>query len=353
VRFSCRSALVDVVAGRRPKRLAVELDVEGANTRLVWIAAELADGGRIAGARRWSSARWYSEAGFHPRYMLPRLEEAELVRWDGDDLVVLEYVAAHENRLRYLRFVQIPAMMEARGFDPTHYGGTARPSAPPSASTLGVGYDRVNCAKVLKAPTTEQSNCAVELTSTLNPDPRSAPRRARVRSPLRSDPDPPLTSDSDSEPPEPLRSASGSGSPEKNLRRATRDGADTGPEGFEAWVSAMPIVRPPRSAAAAQRWREENLEFWVQHDLEGEADEILAEVELCKGSEKWTPARYIPSPINFLRAASWRRRAREPAPKVWGAPEVFGPAPTWRPPEHDAGDLNNYLNSLAAAKVLS
>jgi hypothetical protein len=351
-----RSSLSDVAAGLQPQRLALPLELEGANTRLLWLAYHHAQGGRIPDCKGWSVARWYTELGFHPRYPLARLEERGFIRWDGDDLLVLEYILGHERRIRGYCTKQIPAMMAARGFDPTRYGGTAPPSAPPPASDLAMGSQRVNCAKVLKTPTTSKSNYQVQLGRQLTPD----------RPP---DPDPPpLRSDSDSEPPEPPHEDRGrvterriegprAGVPRARLsaREVAAGGLEdtTRPEGFERWAEAMPLVRKPRSAAAARRWREENLEYWVRYDLEGEADLILEEVERLKHSDAWDPPRFIPSPMNFLRRASWRRRPKVQRPKVWPAPEVFEPATTWAPPEAARDHLASYLRDLAASKGVS
>jgi hypothetical protein len=334
--FSCRSALSDVEAGLQPDRLGIDLEVEGANTRLLWVAYRLADGGRIAACKGWSVARWYATVGFRPRHILPQLEAAGLIRWEGDDLVVLEYIRNHEERIRGLRFVQVPAMMAARGFDPTHYGGVA----PPLKSKLGVGSQRVNCAKVLKTPTTEQST------------------DQSTDSGSETDPDPPLRSDSFSGPPvlprgsqtrQPPGRSSGPARPPGSLasRLEHRDPVlvalpTDGPEGFERWVRAMPVPmeRQPRAARVWLVWRERMLEHWCRYDLEGETDEILAHVERLKLIEQ--PGRYVPSGINFLRAAEWRGWRPKAQPSV----EVFEPAPTWRPPESSREELNQYVKSL-------
>jgi len=108
----------------------------------------------------------------------------------------------------------------------------------------------------------------------------------------------------------------------------------------------MPIVRKPRSAATAKRWRDENLAYWARYDLEGETSEILAELERRKATKNWQTSRYVPSPINFLRAATWRRQPRP------GAVEVFEPT-SWQPPAATREGLRTYLATLAEGKALS
>jgi hypothetical protein len=362
VRFSCRSALHDVQHALQAKWLSIPADVRGHHAQLIAIAADLADGGRIAGARGWSVPQWYQRAGFHPRYQIPRLEAHGLARWEGDDLVVMHYVVNHERRLRWL-FHRGPELTAIRlGLPPPGRG-----IAPPSASSLALGSQRVNCAKTLTSPPTVPStvpcNGAVNgiRIPPLSPALPSGtdPRSGSLRNPTSGPPGPPGKGSRARARERPGRS-SGPARPPGSLasrlehRNAVQMAVRTdGPEGFERWVTAMPVIRGPRSEATARRWREENLEYWVKHDLEGEADEICAELEQRKGSEAWSIPRFIPSPINFLRAATWRQRPTVRAPKVWGPPEVFEPSTTWRPPEAAREDLNDYLKGLADGKVLS
>lgn len=108
----------------------------------------------------------------------------------------------------------------------------------------------------------------------------------------------------------------------------------------------VPKQRQPRDPRVWRVWRERALEHWVRHDLEGEADQVLAELERRKRSDAWTKTPwYIPSGINFLRAASWR--ARRPRPAKLRAPEVYVPAPTWRPPASQDGELEALVRRLA------
>jgi len=120
----------------------------------------------------------------------------------------------------------------------------------------------------------------------------------------------------------------------------------------------VPKARQPRDPRVWPVWRDRCLAFWAANDLEGEADEILAEVERRKLSTAWvrTP-HFIPSGINFLRSGSWRaaRAPTRPAapPARVHAPEVFVPAP-W-PAAQPGGreELERYMKSLAEGKTLS
>lgn len=111
----------------------------------------------------------------------------------------------------------------------------------------------------------------------------------------------------------------------------------------------VPRERQPRDPRVWPAWRERCLLLWVREDLEGEADEILAELERRKRSTAWTETPgYIPSGYNFLRAASWRDRRRAPPPAPAGTVEVYAPVP-W-----PAGaKFKDYLKELADRKVLS
>lgn len=357
-----RSALLDVEHELQPEWLALPLWLRGAHRALLVLASYLADGGRIACCKGWSSAQWLAKVGFRPRYVLASLGAKGLVRWDGDDLVVVHYVLNHELRIRGLIAVRVPEMNAARAAYRSQRGGGGWGGPPAPRAHLGVGKDRVNCAKVLKAPPSVQKLCTEPLHRALTPDP---PRRSTASADARPravDPDLTLRSDSFSVPPVPRKGSparqrpggsSGPARPPGSLasRLEHRDPVlmalpTDGPEGFERWVRAMPVLRRPRSAAVARRWRDENLAFWCRHDLEGEADEIVAELERRKRSFNWRKG-FVPSPINFLRAASWRRRPKVTPPKVWGpAPEVWEPAPTWRPPESNRDELDQYVKSL-------
>ena len=325
MRFSLRSALHDVEHALSPARLALPLHLEGANTRLLALAYRRAHGGLITGCKGWGQARWRFEAGID-RQLVGRLEERDLVRWEGEDLRVLEYVYGHERRIRGLCAVQIPAMMAARGYDPNAYhlngcaGGVGGPDRPGGG---GTGSDLSTQRSYLHPPLTSR------LTSQLTPDPGPAPRRASApsapRPPRRRPPDHPDPDRSD----HPTEGPPSSDHP-----------TEAGPEGFERWWAAMPVPkqRQPRDPRVWVVWRERALEHWVAHDLEGEADLVVAELERRKRSDAWvrTPW-YIPSGINFLRAASWRaaRPRGEPPPPTVHAPEVFEPSPRWRggPPD--------------------
>jgi hypothetical protein len=326
VRFSLRSALHDVEHALSPARLALPLHLEGANTRLLALAYRRAGGGLITGCKPWGQARWRFEAGID-RQLVGRLEAHGLVRWEGEDLRVLEYVYGHERRIRGLCAVQIPAMMAARGYDPDAYhlngcaegvGGPDRPGGG------GTGSNVSTQRSYLHPPLTSR------LTSQLTPDPGSAPRRARAP----SDPDPSRRRPPDH--PDPDRSD---------------HPTEAGPEGFERWWSAMPVPRQrqPRDPRVWPAWRERALEYWVRHDLEGEADDVLAELERRKLSDAWVKTPwYIPSGINFLRAASWRAGRRRAPPAKVNAPEVFVPSTTWRP--RDARLVVNGSDEVAAAE---
>ena len=87
----------------------------------------------------------------------------------------------------------------------------------------------------------------------------------------------------------------------------------------------VPKERQPRDPRVWPKWIDRMLRLWVSEDLEGEAPEILAEVERMKLiEEKQRKPRMVPSGINFLRAASWRRRRpAKPRPKPAAAAEVI------------------------------
>jgi len=364
--LSLRSGCFDVEHMLSPGRRGLKLHYEGANARLLALASRHARRGLIVGARAWSPQRWFDEVGIDRQLLVP-LEERGLIRWEGEDLRVLEYVQGHEDRIRGYCEVQIPAMMAARGYDPAAYGLNSRAGGvgvPPPGGGGGTGGGLSTHRSYPHPPLTSR------LTSQLTPDPGSASRRARA-----------------SDPPAPAPSGSGSSRrrrppigpgrcPEDRQRVSAADvyrpsEAEAGPEGFERWRAAMPLVRLPRSEQAARRWRDEELELWARRGLEVVTDDILEELERRKASELWLEQpRYIPSPINFLRRASWRKHLEVTAPKVWPPPgegpaadppppppappvEVYEPVP-WPADEPRAREsFKDYLNTLAERKVLS
>lgn len=322
-----RSGLFDVEHEMQPEWLALPLDVTGAHRRLLVLASYLAEGGRIAGCKRWSVPQWYARVGFHRR-LLSRLEGHELVRWEGDDLVVVHYIANHEKRIRGLVALAL-AMTATR---------VAKRRSTPEISTLELPGSRgprrrVNCAKVLKTPTTVPFNGTVQRRRERTPDPGLAPRQPAPDSAVRS---------------APLFEALATSGPLRETTTICDRGADTGPDGFERWRTAMPVVRRPRAKNADRRWRDEELEYWSDEDLEPETEEILAHLERKKQSETWLRSpRFIPSPINFLRSAEWRPRPRCPP-----AIDVYEPT-KWQSSARSRAELESVLKALAEGKSVS
>lgn len=93
---------IDAERELRPERLEIPADLVGYHLRLQ-CACALAEAfeGRIGDCRRWSENRWRHLAGVSKR-TLRRLERWRQVRWEGDDLVVVNFnnygVAALQQR---------------------------------------------------------------------------------------------------------------------------------------------------------------------------------------------------------------------------------------------------------------
>jgi hypothetical protein len=340
--FHLRSALIDVEHELQPDWLGIDVKITGAHRRLVVLASFLADGGRIAGCRSWSVPKWYSRVGFHPR-LFRGLEREELIRWEGQDMVVVHYILRHELRIRGL--AQHALWMTETRVAKRAEGDLSKREIGASRVEFGGSRRRVNCAKVHKTPTTALSNSAVQQCSEQTPDPESGSPPPEAPHP--NDPIHLSTT---------IARAGGPGGSDA----LPRSGAEAGPEGFERFMVAMPVPaeRQPRHPRVWPIWRERMLVHWIRHDLEGETEEILAELERRKATEAWRSRPwYVPTGINFLRATSWRERRRVPRlPRKRPAPksiEVYEEAPWPAAPPNTREEFKAYLNSLAEKKEFS
>lgn len=104
--------------------------------------AEQENGGRIVGARKWKDRQWQQTCGV----MVAEVDSApELLKWDGDDLVVWNYPVEKEEEIRVKREagkVGGERSGEARSNHPAKHtkelnGSSASSNASSSASTEG------------------------------------------------------------------------------------------------------------------------------------------------------------------------------------------------------------------------
>lgn len=229
--------------------------------------------GRLERARRWSDPRWWQELGCSRR-SADAWERHGLIRWEGDDLVVVHYDAAADHRADAFSRAQ-----RARAMKRWHLAEAVERRDRVSDRDPDRDPDRVRGSK--PAPTLKTA------------DAEAMPARARVV-------------------PFPLRESDLGGSPESiDLPPSLPPlGGEVGgldrlsPGARRVW-EAYPVER------VDLQWLQPFHQTWHRLQLEGHADQVVELLERFKRSAQWQNDRLINLPHNFLERkvkAGLRRR---------------------------------------------